>query len=410
MSNAYTVVKHLVDIGITETADLIKRSGFSSRTVRRIKDRLRIEGYNLPRGEFPTHMKGKIIEGEYVPPTPHELMREHIEKSASARAKNKQTFFEIVGQDIISALDAIPAPQSPAITPPNMRAQHDPEEMVLLWSDSQVGQVVDQRESGGLGSYNTDIFRQRLEYLQLSLKKIFEIHVSNTHYPTFNIFFLGDIIEGTTIFPGQQRQTDLHSVAQVMEAVDKIAEFVAWIAGQFPWAVRCYCVVGNHGRIGKKGEESPLNNLDYLVYWIIKERLRNYSNVRFEISESWYMIVQKLGWRFLLIHGDDTRGWMGVPYYGMERSESRMGRMVGDAGSNFQYYCCGHHHQEATIKSRMFLNGSWVGGSEFSIKKMQTANKPTQMLFSVHKDFGVTWERNMQLENPANKLPVKIFE
>jgi hypothetical protein len=282
--------------------------------------------------------------------------------------------------------------------------------MTLLWSDSQIGQLVDQKESGGLGSYNVDIFLERLEFLKVSLKTIFEIHLDNTPYPVFNLFFLGDIIEGSTIFPGQERQTDLHAVKQVVFAVDRIAEFLAWVAALYPWKVKCFCVVGNHGRLGKKGEMSPLNNLDYLVYHYCREKLRQFKNVEFNISESWYMIVQKFGWKFLLVHGDDVRSWMGVPYYGLERSESRYQKMLSDYQSGFHYFCCGHHHQEATIKSRIFMNGNWVGGSELSIKVLQVANPPTQLLFSVHPQFGVTWERNIQLQNPSKPRKIKIFK
>jgi len=187
-----------------------------------------------------------------------EKMREKIDLAEFNKLKKQKTFFEIIGQDIIRAVQAIPPPKELRPDKLIFKKKNEPEEMTLLWSDSQIGQFVDQKESGGLGSYSVDIFLQRLEYLQVSLKKIFEIHLDNTPYPVFNIFFLGDIIEGSTIFPGQDRQTDLDAVRQVMFAVDRIAEFLAWAAALYPWQVKCFCVVGNHGRIGKKGEQSPL--------------------------------------------------------------------------------------------------------------------------------------------------------
>lgn len=342
--------------------------------------------------------------------TPAEKMREKIDIAEFNKLKKRKTFFEIVGQDIISAVKSIPPPKTLPADKLFFKKKHEPEEMMLLWSDSQIGQLVDQKESGGLGSYSVDVFLERLEFLKISLKNIFEIHLDNTPYPVFNIFFLGDIIEGSTIFPGQERQTDLHAVQQVMFAVDKIAEFVAWVAALYPWKVKCFCVIGNHGRIGKKGEMSPLNNLDYLVYHYCREKLKQFKNVEFNISESWYMLVQKFAWKFLLVHGDDIRAWMGIPYYGLERSESRYQKMLSDYKTEFHYFCCGHHHQEATIKSRIFMNGNWVGGSELSMKIMQVANSPTQLLFSVHPHFGVTWERNIQLQDPAKRKSIRVYK
>jgi len=354
----------------------------------------------------------KILEEHRTPDNRShtERLREKLDLAEYKKLKKQKTFFEIVGENIIHAVQSIPPPKAPPRDKLIFKKKNEPEEMIMLWSDSQIGQFVDQKESGGLGSYSVDIFLERLAFLKVSLKKIFEIHLDNTPYPVFNIFFLGDIIEGSTIFPGQERQTDLHAVEQVIFAVDRIAGFVAWVSALYPWKVRCYGVVGNHGRIGKKGEQSPLNNLDYLCLHYCREKLREYKNVEFHISDSWFMIVEKMGWQFLLVHGDDVRAWMGIPYYGLERSESRYQRMLADSSSGFHYFCCGHHHQEATIKSRIFMNGNWVGGSELSMKTMQVANSPTQLLFSVHPLFGVTWERNVQLQDPAKPKKIKVFK
>jgi len=342
--------------------------------------------------------------------SPTDRLREKIDLAEYKKLKRQKTFYEIIGENIIRAVQALPPPKTPPADRLLFKKKHEPEEMVLLWSDSQIGQFVDQKESGGLGSYNVDVFLERLEFLKVSLKKIYEIHLDNTPYPVFNIFFLGDLVEGSTIFPGQERQTDLYLVEQVIFAVDKIAEFIAWVAALYPWQVCCYGVVGNHGRIGKKGEQSPMNNMDYLVMHYCREKLRNYRNVEFHIGESWFMLVRKFNSNFLLVHGDDVRAWMGIPYYGLERSESRYQKMLSDVRAGFHYFCCGHHHQEATIKSRIFMNGNWVGGSEFSMKVMQVANPPTQLLFSVHPLFGVTWERHIQLQDPAKVKPLNIYE
>jgi len=389
----------VADNGITDNILSLARQGMGRRSIAK-------------KTGFSQWNVRKILEERRVSDdrSPADRMREKIDIAELNKLKKRKTFFEIVGQDIIRAVQAIPPPK--ALPPDKLffKKKNEAEEAVLLWSDSQVGQFVDQKESGGLGSYSVDIFLERLDFLKVSLKKIFEIHLDNTPYPVFNIFFLGDIIEGSTIFPGQERQTDLHAVRQIMFAVDKIAEFVAWAAALYPWQVKCFCVVGNHGRIGKKGEQSPLNNLDLVVYWVLAEKLKHFTNVQFNISQSWWMLVERMKHIFLLVHGDDVRAWMGIPYYGLERSESRYQRMMLDSNAGFHYFCCGHHHQEATIKSRIFMNGNWVGGSELSMKTMQVATPPTQLLFSVHPLFGVTWERNIQLQDPAKRTQIKIFK
>jgi hypothetical protein len=286
---------------------------------------------------------------------------------------------------------------------------HDPEEMVLLWSDTHIGSYLEVEEAGGLGEYSVDVFNKRLAYLQRSLESIVEIHTSLAPCPAFNIFFLGDIIDGTTIFPGQQRQTDLHTVKQAMHAVAKIGDFLAWLACLKPWQVNCYCIVGNHGRVGRKGEEAPLNNIEFLLYHFLAERLKEFPNISFNIPDTWFMVAERMGHRFLLQHGDDIGGWAGIPFYGVERSDARYSRMLKDYGVDFHYLCVGHHHQEAYFKSRVFMNGNWTGASELSVKNMQTNSLPTQKLIGVHHNHGAVWQRDIQLINPKNKPAIKVW-
>jgi len=163
--------------------------------------------------------------------------------------------------------------------------------------------------------------------------------------------------------------------------------------------------VGNHGRIGMKGENDPMDNLDFLVYKWIEERMANYQNVEVNVAETWWMVVERMNTRFALIHGDDIRNWMTIPFYGAERSEARMQRLLR---INFNYYLIGHHHQSAEF-SNIIMNGTWVGGSELSLKSMQLGGLPTQRLFSIHPNFGITWSRDIRLVDPSKLPPTKIY-
>jgi len=352
----------------------------------------------------------KILEENpgRTPVSPTEKLRNQIDLAEYRKLKKQKTFFEIVGEDLLRAVKTIP-PKAPPRDVLRYKRKFEPEEMGLLFSDSHIGLNVDQRESGGLGSYNVDIFLERLAFLKVSLRQIFEIHLGNTPYPAINVFFLGDIVDGAAIYPGHARQVDMHAMDQVVEAINSIGELISWLAGLYPWTVNCHCVVGNHGRMGKKGEESPLNNLDFLIFRMLERELAEHNNVRFNISRSWWMIVERMGHRFYCAHGDDVRSWMGVPYYGLERFLSRVQQMVGHFDADFDYILAGHFHRPADI-GKILLNGAWPGGTEYSIKQLQTAVAPVQKLFSIHPTFGITWERNIQLQDPAKRTQIKVFK
>jgi len=335
-------------------------------------------------------------------------MRRELERKELRKLRNKKTFFEIVAEDIISAITALPPPPKPKRQHLKLNTRQAPEEIATMISDCQIGQLVDVGESGGLGGYSTDIFLERLEFFKASQKKIFEIHTSNTPCPAHNLFFLGDIVDGTTIFKGQQRQTDIHTVKQVIVAVKSLAEYISWLAGLYPWQINVYGVIGNHGRVGDRGVESPLNNFDYLIYWMLDKWLEGHDNVSVYPSESWYQIVERMGWAFLLVHGDDTRSWAGIPFYGLLRSAANYRRMFVDANQGYNYLLCGHHHREAEIEDHIIMNSNWVGGSELSMKRMQAAGAPTQTMFGIHPDFGITWKRNIKLIPPQKRRAKRI--
>ena len=315
----------------------------------------------------------------------------------------KKSLYDHIGESFVAAAKRLPEPKSPVYVAP--KGGHDEEEMFLIISDSQIGSLVNPKETGGLGSYSTQEFLNRLEFFKEKLARIFDIERTAIPYKRINVFFLGDIIEGSTIFRGQLRSIDQNTVQQVMTSVDALTGLISWLSTEFP-EVGCYCVVGNHGRIGMKGELSPMDNLDYLVYKWMEERLANHKNVQVNVAETWWMAVERMRTRFVLVHGDDIRSWMNIPFYGAERSEGRMQKLLKIL---FNYYIIGHHHTSAEF-GNVIMNGNWVGGSEFSLKVIQAGGLPSQKLFSVHRAFGITWSRDVLLVDPRTIKPTRIYK
>lgn len=341
-----------------------------------------------------------------------ERLRQQSERREIARICGKKTFYEMIGEDITAAIRALPEPKPLNVKPLQLHKQkQEPEEMIVKFSDSQIGSVVNMDETGGLGAYNSEIFLERLEYFRESLKKIFEIHLTSTPCPRIHLFFLGDIVDGRLIFHGQTLQTDKGVIEQCIFAENEIAKFIAWVAELYPWQVVCSCVIGNHGRIGQKGELSVMDNFDYSVYKHLEKYLSNYKNVSFNIPNSPRMIIEIMNRRHLLNHGDACKSWAGIPFYGIERSSSRYRELFQDAGEYYDYIHIGHFHQTAAIKGKQFINGCWPGGSQFSIDVMQVSSIPTQQFHSVHPIHGIVVTREIQLCDPRNlKGKVKIYK
>jgi len=195
----------------------------------------------------------------------------------------------------------------------------------------------------------------------------------------------------------------MNVIQQIFFCVEHFARMLRHLAEGYE-EVRCTGVVGNHGRIGMKGELSPMSNLDYLIYKWLEERTKDVKSIIWDVPETWWTVIEVLGWRFLCVHGDDTgSGTWGIPFYGMTRHKHRYRELLKVAGHtnedlplDFEFIILGHHSQAAQFQN-VIAAGSWPGGTEFSLKRMQAADIPSAPFFGVAYRHGVTWRRDVQL-------------
>ncbi len=86
--------------------------------------------------------------------------------------------------------------------------------------------------------------------------------------------------------------------------------------------------------------------------------LESNERVIFEVPDTWFQIVNVRGWKFLLVHGDDVRAWMQIPFYGAERYSGRWRELLASLNAGFKnipdtelpdfdYILLGHHHNHA---------------------------------------------------------------
>lgn len=327
--------------------------------------------------------------------TPQEKLDREMLLAQVRSLTKRQTFYEMMGEKIIDAVRQIPKlppVRVPRITLPKSLSE---EEVVLVISDVQAGLMTSNRETGGLGEFNTAVLLDQIEYLRESVEDIMR------YYPNvkkLHVWFNGDIVEGQTIFDGQVRETEINVIEQVFFCVEHFARLLHRLAARFE-KIECGGVVGNHGRIGRKGELSPMTNFDYLVYKWLAERTATVPNIAWTIPETWWQVHEVQKYRFLCVHGDDTgQGTWGIPFYAVARHKHKYQEMLRRSGlAPIDYMIVGHHSEKAQFQD-IICAGSWPGGTEFSIKRMQALDIPTAPFFGVHKSHGVTWRRDIQLK------------
>jgi hypothetical protein len=290
----------------------------------------------------------------------------------------------------------------------------DPEDIVILISDVHVGAWVNPAATGGLGEYSYKVFVRRLERLTSAVFSI--LKYMPHHVPRIHVVFVGDIVDGGRIFKGHARQTDLIVAKQLTHAYERFKNFVEVIAGIEGVEVIVSTVPGNHGRIGDKGELSPIDNFDWLLGWFLRERFEGVKNVRFNLPETWWMLLKVRETGFHVSHGDAFRSWAGIPFYGALRYKQKLRELMhetfakSDDGEppDFDAILCAHHHEVAYFNN-IYMNGTWVGGSEYSLKDLQVGGPPYQLMLGVHDVHGVSWTRKLVLADPKNKPAIPVY-
>lgn len=268
-------------------------------------------------------------------------------------------------------------------------------DMHVLRSDAQVGSRVDPQFTSGLGKYDWKTYVSRLERLT---QKIFMFHEQDHKALGLKRLIspqLGDQVEGELIFPGQSYTLELPLVDQVFQSVEvEVNRFWLPLSEIFD-NIELFCVIGNHGRQGRKGDGSERTNWDYVYYRCLKQILEtSTTHVKVHVSESPIMLVEHGKYLFCYKHGDDVQSWMGVPYYGLDRSVNKTSRMFNRV---MDYTCVGHFHQPGNLSDTIFINGTMVGGSSLSINKMACSGRPSQEMFYFDNNHGINRKSTIYL-------------
>lgn len=329
--------------------------------------------------------------------------KEKAEKERDKKLMNKLLKERGLMEMIIETFDnSIRAFEWMDITPPEPIKPKNgrSEEALLLFSDAQIGEEIKPEETNGFGEYNIGIFKERMDLL---IKKMRSIHADQSlakNIKKLNIFMLGDNVDGIGIYRGQEHHLDALVVEQFLVATEKIAESLIRLLGSFQ-EIEVTGIIGNHGRMGRKGEYPMHLNWDYLIYKALERMLINYKDrIKWNIPLSNWTLRNIRGNEFLLLHGDTIKGWNGIPYYGIDRADSRFTKMLSGQGKIYKYMVLGHHHNPGDVDSangEKILNGTMVGGSDFSINQLHTTSRPSQWFFGVD-DKGITWRHKILLD------------
>ena len=268
--------------------------------------------------------------------------------------------------------------------------------VILPAYDMQYGQFVRPQDTpGGRGNFNEKVFDERLARWVEACCEIIAVR-AQTYTIEELIFVLGgDQVEGDEIFGGQAWQLESGPPRQVYEltvkleaALKAIIRFAKEKVG-IPW-LALYCVPGNHGKVGgKRGGARPADySWDWLHHMWLADKLREEPIDQVAIEPAGSLFFYCAGHEFQAIHGDEIKGWGGIPLYGIQRFDSRSVRLHNRV---HRYLLMGHIHQTSEIPNgagETLVSGDWVGANNLS-KTIQASSRPQQKILFVSHKWGI---------------------
>ena len=319
-------------------------------------------------------------------------------KNHERLVKRERAKTDLIIDGIRSACFRAPTPKAPKMpTWWSKPKSADPEHVGVMLSDFHVGSSFSSTDTGGIGEFNLDIFRERIEGLKTRLMKIVSLQAKIHKLPHLHVMCLGDIVAGMNESGHwTPNYIDMDVWDQLVAGQRALQDLIATWSQMFE-KVTFYGLCGNHGRVGRSGQQKEYTNWDRIAYVMVSEALRDYDNIEWVIPRTWWHQAEILGHTFYMTHGDGIRMSQGVPWYGIERAQSQINAMMGNS---MEYCMFAHFHVPAEIQTnigRIMVNGSLVGGDMYSIRDLRRYNAPEQKIFGIHSRKGVTWTYNLRL-------------
>jgi len=301
---------------------------------------------------------------------------------------------DIIEQIITAAAAAMP--KADPIRPGTRSRAKLEQEFHALRGDEQAGARVDAIDTNGIGSYNLEKYAQ---YVELWTQKILQFKREDERALGLNklvIAHLGDWIEGESIYPGQP----FHIVDNISNVIFNHVlplevEAIRILSSVFA-DIEIFCITGNHGRAGRKGEHHWHSSFEYMLLRMLQFALQSLDNVRVYVSESVSMLVRHGAFTFCYDHGSHLQSNYGVPYYSLDRTYKALPNLYNQI---VDAYATGHKHTPTNLSDHVIMNGAFVGANDLSVNKLKCHARPVQKVFYLDREKGINRKTDIYLED-----------
>lgn len=299
----------------------------------------------------------------------------------------------------------------PIVTPDWMRvpsAPGSPGTPIAMWSDWHWGEVVLGPEVRGLNQFNREISHARLHTLVTKTIELCFDHRKSPDASRIIVCLGGDMISGII---HEELQDTNHEY--LMETLYDLTDKLHWALSELLKVfkhVAVYCVVGNHGRMGKKPryKGKVKTSYEWGLYKNLQVLFKSNPDIVFNIPDSADIPFSVNGVDFLLTHGDTlgVKGGDGIigAVGPIIRGKTKIKGAEARVNRHFGVLLIGHWHQWMPLAHNgVVVNGSMKGFDEFAMLAIRAEFQlPIQGLLFAHPTYGITEQLAVFLEKEKN--------
>lgn len=333
------------------------------------------------------------------PPEPAQdvriLIREN--KALKERLLRGQGVEDLIVQQVAECFDA----PSPVPRPPRVKAARGrgEEEAALQLTDTQIGKRTP--------SYDHVVAAERIIHAAKVTVEITNLRRKVATIRRLNLFLTGDMVEHECLFGSQPHHISISLLDQATNHGPAIIRGVLEVLAPEFDEVLVYCVPGNHGRSGSHGgPQNEHTNWDRVFYRVAKLMTAHLTNVKWEISDGFYLVARTYRWGHLLVHGDQIRGgFAGFPWYGAAK---KAWGWIDSISEPWDYLWFGHFHTPATAVLNyrtMLAGGTTESGNAYAQEQLAAAGWPQQRLAFFNDKHGLICDTPIYLSDrsPASE-------
>lgn len=354
---------------------------------------------------------------------PHELVREVGRENRKLRASNDKLRARLrIEQEQSGSFDDVAAAIREVVTPvPTLPHRFESPKglrdriAILRWADWHNGEIVHPSRVDGLNAYNMNICARRVWTLVRKTIALLKDSRQRCDISRIVITLEGDMISGGIHEDlRESNETDCAVTAVYTGAL--IGQAIAMLSVLAH--IDVVAVPGNHGRLStRKKYKFPTESWDYVAYMVARQHLANYiedGRVRWDLRPRWVDGFVAHNRLYLLAHGDEVKGQLGIPYYGLDRYVARLRKQqqskdqrsvdLGKTLESVGVYklLIGHFHQFAIVKD-VVINGTLKGVDEYSNGNAWDPVPALQLVMFDDIEYGLCQIEPLYLDHPADE-------